>query len=146
MPYTPLDHAALYSTAFRTGAIEWAVWTAILAAQDSDGNVAINPAFLAVQWSMDESEVQKAWDVHTHPDPKSKNIEHDGRRIIPLGDGRWHVVSFDKYKDRYRKEVRSEQLRLAKQKQRLREKLEREAKGLTEGGNGSAEEQEEDSE
>jgi hypothetical protein len=123
MPYTPLDSAALYSTAFRSGALEWAVWTAILSAMDVHGNASINPAFLAAQWkNVTEQEIEKAWNVHASPDPKSKNKDHEGRRLIPLEDGRWHVVSYLSYREKYEEDRRLALNRAAKRRQREREK------------------------
>ena len=122
--YTPLDSQALYSTAFRTGALPWAIWTAILASMDADGNTSLNPAFLAAQWRIDEKEIEKAWNVHTKPDPKSKNKDYDGARLIPLDDGRWHVVSYKSYRNRYRKEIRAQQLREAQSRYRSKKKQE----------------------
>lgn len=124
MPYTPLDSSALYSTAFRTGPLPWAVWTAILAAMDSDGVVSINPSFLAAQWpGVSRAEIEEAWSVHTKPDPDSKNEEFEGRRLIPYEGGRWLVVSHQEYRNKYSKAIRAEQLRAAKQRQRQREKI-----------------------
>jgi hypothetical protein len=120
MGFTPLDSNALFSTAFRTGALPWAVWTAILAATDADGFVAINPAFLAAQWRMPVEEVQEAWDVHTKPDPDSHNKDCDGARIIPTEDGRWLVVSHIGYRKRYAKEIRLKQKADAQRRYRER--------------------------
>jgi len=123
--YAPLDSEALFSSAFMEGPLPWAVWTAILASKDKDGLTSLNPTALARMWRVDEEEVQKAWDVHTSPDPKSKNKEYQGRRLIPTEDGRWLVVSHAQYRERFREEKRREQLRLAKQRQREREKREK---------------------
>lgn len=122
MPYTPLDSQALYSTAFMSGPLPWAVWTAILSSIDQDGCTALNPEFLARAWRVPIEDIQSAWDIHTNPDPASKNKEHGGRRMIRLDDGRWLVVSHQHYREKYKEDVRKEQLRVAKQRQRAREK------------------------
>lgn len=124
MPFTPLDHAALYSTAFRTGPLPWAVWTAILAAMDSDGIVSINPAFLAAQWpGVSREEIEDAWNVHTKPDPDSKNEECEGARLVPTDDGRWLVVSHKSYRTRYSKEIRRAQVAQAQANYRKKQKV-----------------------
>ena len=122
MSYAPLDSESLFSSAFMAGPLPWAVWCAILASKDQDGMTALNPEALARMWRIDIEIVQKAWDVHTKPDKLSKNKEHDGCRLIPTPDGRWLVVSHEQYRDKFREERRKEQLRLAKQRQREREK------------------------
>lgn len=121
MPFTPLDHGALFSTAFMSGPMPWAVWTAILSTADANGMTSLNPQILARMWGVPVEDVQAAWEVHTKPDPDSKNKEHGGRRIIPV-DGRWYIVSHSKYKEMYSPEFRREQLRVAKRRQRARDK------------------------
>ncbi len=122
MSYAPLDSQSLFSTAFRAGPLEWAVWTAILAAKDQDGFVSISPDALAALWTCDVGPIQKAWDVHASPDPKSKNKEYEGRRIIPMDDGRWLVVSHEYYRDKHREAARKEASRVAKARQRAKVK------------------------
>ncbi len=122
MSYAPLDSQSLFSTAFRAGPLEWAVWTAILAAKDQDGFVSISPDALAALWTCDVGPIQKAWDVHASPDPKSKNKEYEGRRIIPMDDGRWLVVSHEYYRDKHREAARKEASRVAKARQRAKAK------------------------
>lgn len=122
MPFTPLDSQSLYSSAFMSGALPWAVWTAILSSIDADGTTALSPAYLAAIWHLSEDEIRQAWNVHTEPDPKSKNTSHGGRRMIPMEDGRWLVVSYERYREKYRPEFRKEMARIAKQRQRAKEK------------------------
>ena len=123
MSFTLLDAGSVYSTVFRQGPMVWAVWCAILAQKDADGVTPMTPEFLAAQWRMDDGgSIQKAWDVLAAPDPSSKNKEHEGRRIIPTPDGRWFVVSHEKYRQIHREAYRREQNAEAKRRQREREK------------------------
>ena len=122
MPFTPLDSQAVFSTAFMSGPMPWAVWTAVLSSADSDGMTSLNPHVLARLWNCPLEDIQAAWDVHTQPDPLSKNQDHEGRRLIPLDGGRWLIVSHSRYREQYSPEFRREQLRLAKRRQRAREK------------------------
>lgn len=110
----------------------FAVWCAILASKDQDGVTALNPESLALLMSKpgnghhaDVGAIQSAWDVLSAPDPGSRNKEHEGRRIIPVGDGRWLVVSHEKYRQKHQKLRRQEQLRDAKARQREREAREK---------------------
>jgi len=122
VPYTPLDAQALFSSAFLAGVLPWAVWSAILSSLDQDGCTALSPEFLARAWRVPIGEIQTAWDIHTNPDPSSKNKDYGGRRMIRMDDGRWLVVSHKHYREKYREDVRKEQLRAAKQRQRARER------------------------
>jgi hypothetical protein len=113
--YAPLDADVLYSTTIKEGPVVFAVWCAILASKDQDGISALNPETAAVLMSnplegklADFEAIKAAWDVLASPDPKSKNKAHEGRRIIPTGDGRWFVVSHEKYRTKHRKYERKE--------------------------------------
>lgn len=128
MSFAILDGKALTSSITDQGLIAWAVWTAILADKDQDGITTLNPRYLVKVFCCPEllPLVEDAWKALTEPDPHSKNAEHEGRRLIPVDDGRWLVVSHEKYKQIYRKEVRRDYLTQAKRAQRDREKLEKE--------------------
>jgi len=123
MSYAPLDSDVLFSTTIKEGPVVFAVWCAILASKDQDGVTALNPESLALLMRTSDVEgMRAAWEVLAAPDPKSRNPEHEGRRIIPSGDGRWIVVSHERYRLKHQKLVRREQLRAAKERQRAREK------------------------
>lgn len=129
MSFAILDGKALTSSITDQGLITWAVWTAILADKDQDGITTLNPRFLAKVFEAHDllHLIEEAWNKLASPDPHSKNREHEGRRIIPLEDGRWIVVSHEKYRQIYKKEVRREYLTQAKRASRERERLRREA-------------------
>jgi hypothetical protein len=122
MPYTPLDSQAMFSTAFLEGPLPWAIWTAILSTADQDGITSLSPLYLARAWRMPVEEIAKAWDIHTQPDPSSKNKEHEGRRLIETDNGRWLVVSHAQYRAQYTEDVRKARLRDAKRRQRAKSK------------------------
>ena len=136
LSYAPLDSDILFSTTIKEGPVVFAVWCAILASKDQDGVTALNPESLALLMSNPEKglvasleEIQAAWKTLAAPDLKSRNQEHGGRRIIPTEDGRWIVVSHEKYRVKHQKLHRQEQLRFAKQRQREREKAEKSEAG-----------------
>lgn len=132
MSYAPLDSDILYSTTIKEGPMVFAVWCAILASKDQDGVTALNPESVALLMSDPKEQrfqpvepIEEAWKVLTSPDPGSRNQEHQGRRIIPTGDGRWLVVSHEHYRQKHQKLRRQEQLRDAKARQREREAREK---------------------
>jgi hypothetical protein len=130
MSFAILDSGALNSTLCDQGLVVWAVFMAILADKDKDGITTLRPKQIAKNFHHPVKEIEDAWDVLAKPDPESKNDAHEGRRIIPTDDGRWIVVSHDKYRSIHKQAVRQEQIRSAKQRQRARE-----AKGAdTHGG------------
>ena len=129
MSYAPLDSGVLFSTTIKEGPVVFAVWCSILASKDQDGFTELNPETLVGLMSnplegkiADYGAIKAAWEILAGPDAGSKNQDHQGRRIIPTPDGRWWVVSHEKYRLKHSKAVREEQLRQAKQRQRAREK------------------------
>ena len=124
MSFAILDGKALTSSVTDQGLITWAVWTAILADKDQDGITTLNPRYICKVFQCPDQLdlVEEAFRVLSSPDPHSKNTEAEGRRIIPVDNGRWLVVSHEKYKQIYRKEVRREYLTQAKRAQRERER------------------------
>lgn len=123
MGYTPLDEDVIYSTVFERGPMVFAVWCAILATSDANGVSALNQRTLFKLWDgkVAMHHIDEAWHVLSGPDLESKNKDHGGRRIIDYGDGRWFVVSHQKYREKHRAEVRKHQLAEAKRRQRARD-------------------------
>jgi hypothetical protein len=127
MTYAPLDSDILESSVMLEGPLVFAVWCAILARKDRDGNTSLKPRTLWILWSRAPDApsleaVQKAWDVLAKNDPSSANPDHAGRRIIPTEDGRWFVVSAEKYRERYSNERRRKQLAEAQSRFKKKQK------------------------
>jgi hypothetical protein len=128
MSFAILDSGALNSSITDQGLIVWAVFMAILADKDKDGITTLSPKAIAKNFCHENvEEIETAWNILAAPDPASKNKEQGGRRIIPTGDGRWLVVSHEKYRSIHKQAVRREQLRQAKARQREKEKASEEA-------------------
>ena len=122
MSYSPLDDSTPYSSINTGGGPTiLAVWCLVLASKNQDGVTALNPSAVYGLWLGSQEpktleDIQKAWDYLTSPDKKSKNQEHEGRRIIPTEDGRWFVVSHYKYRQMYKTEQRRRQWSASQQK------------------------------
>lgn len=110
MSYSALDSGFINSTTFRLGPMHAAVWAAILSQKDQDGIVTLTPETLARIWLMDEAVIQKIWDDLAAPDPKSKNKENEGRRMVKTPDGEWYLTGHDKYREKYKQEKRRKQV------------------------------------
>lgn len=123
MTYAPLDADLLNSSVMLEGPLVLAVWCAVLASKDKDGVTSIKPKTLCALWSRAPDAptldaVVTAWEVLRAADPDSANPEHCGARIVPTDDGRWKVVSHNKYRERYSQEKRRTQLVEAQQRLR----------------------------
>lgn len=111
MAYTPLDETLLRSTLLKEGPVVVATFTLILASRDRYGETDLTPSAVAGLMRITEAEAERAFEVLSSPDPKSRNREHEGRRIIPTEDGRWQIVSSEKYQRRASREAAAERQR-----------------------------------
>jgi len=98
MSYVALDRAIWTSTVLKEGPLVVATWLLLLADADRYGETRATPASIASVLRVKDAEVEKAFKVLASPDPKSRNKEDKGCRMIELEDGRWRLTSFEKYK------------------------------------------------
>src|SRR5262245_12091909 len=80
------------------------VWATLMLLADENGDVWCTEEALARRARVRGDRVRKALDAFLAPDPKSKNQDHEGRRLIPLSRG-WHLVSYVERRARNPKRV-----------------------------------------
>lgn len=80
----------------------------ILASRDRFGETSIQPATVASLLRIPDDEALEAFRVLSEPDPLSRNRANDGRRIVAIEDGRWRIVSSEKYQYRASKAAAAE--------------------------------------
>jgi hypothetical protein len=97
MSYTPLDSDFLTSTMLKEGPDVVAIWTLLLASTDKVGESSMQPAAAASLLRISDERAEAAFAVLAAPDPKSRNKEHQGKRILPVEGGKWFIVSAQKY-------------------------------------------------
>ena len=127
MSYTPLDRSFLTSTLLKEGAMVVACWTLVLAAADKNGESDMQPSAAASLLRVSDEETEKAFEVLYAPDPKSRNEECQGRRILRLDNGHWQVVSHGKYQALASKAMAHARQKKYDQNKRVRER------GLSDG-------------
>lgn len=98
MSYVALDRAIWTSTVLKEGPLVVAAWLLLLADADRYGETRATPSSIASVLRVKDAEVEKAFKVLCAPDPKSRNKDAKGARMVALEDGRWRLTSFDKYK------------------------------------------------
>jgi hypothetical protein len=81
---------------YGAGASSFAVWGYVIA-NTVDGHVELNPKFLAPIIGTEEDEVRRAIDYLCSPDANSRNPEHEGRRLLPIGPFMYSVPSHRHY-------------------------------------------------
>lgn len=82
---------------FGAGPVVFAAWGYVIANTRRDGTVELNAALLAATLGTDVSSVEQALSYLTAPDPRSRSKEHDGRRLIPLGEYLYRVPSYQRF-------------------------------------------------
>lgn len=94
--YGKLFESAFNGSMCGAGANVFAVWAYIIA-HAKKGVVEINPILVAAAIGMPADHVDSALDYLQSPDPKSRNRESEGRRIVREGQFLYRVVSYDHY-------------------------------------------------
>jgi hypothetical protein len=79
------------------GADVFAVW-AYVVSNTMDSHVELNPELIASIIGMPVPNVEAAIVYLCSPDPKSRNQEREGRRLIKVGQFSYHVVSHKLYR------------------------------------------------
>lgn len=100
MAYTVLDSEFAASTMLKHGPDVVAIWMLLLATTDKLGESYMQPSAAASLLRISDERAIRAFEVLQAPDPGSKNVEMEGRRIVRQGNGKWLVVSHGKYQAR----------------------------------------------
>lgn len=82
---------------YGAGPCAFAVWGYVVA-NTKEGFIELNPKFLAPIIGAEEDEIQRAIAYHCAPDPSSRNPEHGGRRLLPVGAFLYSVPSHRHYR------------------------------------------------
>jgi hypothetical protein len=122
MSFGTLDRSLLTSSLLDSGPVAVAVMALIVAEKDKYGITTLNPRTVAKLFQIPLEEAQKAWDVLTSPDPDSSNKQEQGRRLVPYGEGKWKVVSHEKFQQEHALARKRERDAEAQQRRRDREK------------------------
>lgn len=93
------------------GPTVFAVWGYVIANNELPGVVELNPTYVAAAIGTTEAEIQKAIDFLCSPDPKSRNPDEEGRRLVYLRAHAYRIVSFDTYHKMRDAEARQEYMR-----------------------------------
>lgn len=109
-----------------SGAIVFAVWGYVIATARPDKAVGaqatLNPVLLGAILGETPLDVSKAIEFLCSPDPRSTSKEHDGRRLVKLGEFDYQVVNYARYRAIKNEESRREQNREAQQRFRDKRK------------------------
>jgi hypothetical protein len=109
--YTKLFNSILASTVWNEAHETRIVWITLLAMTDRDGRVEGSVPGLAVLARVTVDEARQAIARLCAPDPDSRSLEQEGRRIVPI-DGGWLVVNHAKFRQHLSTDERREYQKL----------------------------------
>jgi hypothetical protein len=117
-----LDRGFLTSTILKEGPVVVACWALLLADADKLGESGMQPSVAASLLRIPDDAAEAAFKVLAAPDLKSRNVEHQGRRIIKMDNGNWQLISHGRYRDLASKSHSVLRTRKYDQNHRAREK------------------------
>lgn len=121
MSYVAVDRDIWTSTVLKEGPTVVAAWLLLMADADRHGITRATPTSIASVLRVSDEEVEEAFATLMAPDKRSRNKDERGARMIDLGDGRYELVSFGKYKDRATKAGAARRQREYEERKKLRE-------------------------
>lgn len=98
------------------GPTTFSVWFYCIASCKPPGLVELNPVLLAVIIGCSEQEIEDAIQTLSNPDPRSRNKDEDGRRLIREGQFLFRMPSWPKYNA-----IRNEEQRRASNREAARQ-------------------------
>ena len=98
MGFTKLDEHILQSSIMAEPVETFKVFIAILAATGRDGIAKVSSTFLAAACYLPLNDVDSALAALEAPDPRSRSLNEEGRRIKRI-DGGYFVINYEKYRD-----------------------------------------------
>jgi len=99
MPYVKLDAGILDSTLWVEDAVTCKVFITMLAMCKANGMCESTAPGIARRANISLEEARKAIETLESPDPDSRSVEDDGRRVKRV-DGGYLVVNYQKYRDK----------------------------------------------
>jgi hypothetical protein len=97
MGFTKLDEGILQSSVMLEEPPTFKVWIALLASCGPDGIARVSSVFLSSVCHLDLDTVDKALEILETPDPRSRSMVEEGRRVKRV-DGGYFIVNYEKYR------------------------------------------------
>jgi hypothetical protein len=96
--FTKLDEDFFDSSLVAEGPIPTAVFVLLLAKAKPDGIARVAATVVGGRLGLTDEQTREAFDVLQGPDPHSRSLEHEGRRIKRV-DGGWLVLNYKKRRE-----------------------------------------------
>ncbi len=111
MGFTKLDEGILQSSIMAEDPKTFKVWIALLAACKENGIAYVSSVYLQSICHMTELSVDRAIDRLSAPDPHSRSLNDDGRRIRRV-DGGFEIINYATYREVSLRDAEAERKRL----------------------------------
>ncbi len=126
MGFTKLDEGILQSSIMAEDSDTFKIWITLLAACKENGVAYVSPVFISSICRMDLDVVSRSLQKLEDPDPFSRSLEEDGRRVRRV-DGGFEIINYHVYRTRSLKAAEAERKRLYRTKSKREEEEEAEA-------------------
>jgi len=109
--FTKLDEHILQSSIMAESAVTFKIWITLLAACESNGIAYVSAIYLSSICHLPQSRVEGALERLEGPDPHSRSLADDGRRIRRV-DGGYEIINYVIYRDMSLRDAEAERKRL----------------------------------
>jgi hypothetical protein len=111
MGFTKLDERILQSSIMAENPVTFKVWITLLAACEANGIAYVSAIYLSSICHLPLSRVEDSIKKLEGPDPHSRSLQDDGRRIRRV-DGGFEIINYTVYRDLSLKDAEAERKRL----------------------------------
>lgn len=111
MGFTKLDERILQSSIMAENPVTFKVWITLLAACEANGIAYVSAIYLSSICHLPLSRVEESIKKLEGPDPHSRSLQDDGRRIRRI-DGGFEIINYAVYRDLSLKDAEAERKRL----------------------------------
>jgi hypothetical protein len=120
MGFTKLDEGILQSSIMAEDPATFKIWIGLLASCGPDGIAKVSSIFLSSVCHLSLEITDKALEILEKPDPRSRGVAEEGRRIKRV-DGGYFVINYEKYRA-FNYSLKTEAARKREYRKRIEEK------------------------
>jgi hypothetical protein len=117
MGFTKLDERILQSSIMAENPVTFKVWITLLAACQANGIAYVSAIYLSSICHLPLARVQNSLERLESPDPHSRSLEDEGRRIRRV-DGGYEIINYGTYREASLRNAEAERKRLYRKRKK----------------------------